>query len=494
MRLERSSGVLLHPTCLPGPFGIGDLGPAARRWIDFLAGAGCRAWQILPLGPTGFGESPYQCFAAFAGNPALISPETLVEDGLLEPGDLEGAALPADRVDYRAALAWKAGRLERAFERFAAAAPAGLKYEFSSFREACGSWLDDYALFMALKSAHGGRPWTEWPEPLRARRPEALAEARARHAAEYERAAFGQFLFFRQWDALRGHAEGHGVRIVGDLPIFVAHDSADVWAHPWLFHLDERGAPVVVAGVPPDYFSPTGQRWGNPVYRWEEHAASGYAWWLERLRAILRMVDIVRLDHFRGFAGYWEVPAGDATAERGRWAPGPGPAFLRAVREALGELPIIAEDLGRITPDVIALRDEFALPGMKVLQFAFSGPDNQFLPHHHPENCVVYTGTHDNDTTRGWFETAPEPVREFCLRYLARDGRDIAWDLVRAAWSSVAALAVAPMQDLLDLGSEARMNYPGTVGGNWTWRLPAESLDEALQARLRELNYLYQRL
>lgn len=496
MKFERAGGVLLHPTSLPGPYGIGDIGPAAHRWLDFLAESGCGLWQVLPLGPTGYGDSPYQSFSAFAGNPYLISPEALLADGLLEAQLLEERPdFPAGKVDYGAVIAWKQGLLERAFERFRQANPLALQQEFRAFEAESAPWLEDFALFMALKAAYGGGPWVDWPAHLRARQPGALEQARRDLSLEVEREKFYQFLFHRQWAALRDHARRNAIRIIGDVPIFVAHDSAEVWARPELFYLDEQGKPTVVAGVPPDYFSRTGQLWGNPLYRWELHARSGYAWWLQRLNAVLKLVDIVRLDHFRGFAGYWEVPATEKTAEIGRWVPGPGQEFFRAVREALGELPIIAEDLGVITPEVIEMREAFGLPGMKIIQFAFHGdPKEPFLPHNHTPNSVVYTGTHDNDTSRGWYGRVPEGEREFYRRYLDRDGNNVAWDFIRAAWSSVAAFALAPMQDFLDLGNEARMNYPGNPSGNWTWRMSGGEMSAALSAKIRELNFLYDRM
>lgn len=495
MKFDRAAGILLHPTNLPGPDGMGDLGPQAFRWIDFLADAGCVWWQVLPLGPTGYGDSPYQCFSAFAGNPLLISPEALLADGLLTPADMTDCpSFPAGHVDYGQVIPWKLTLLDRAFARFQSAAASRLRQECVAFQAAQADWLQDFALFMALKDAHGGVSWDNWPMSLRRRDAQALRQARQARAEAMHRHVFRQFIFSRQWTALRAYAAEKGVRIIGDIPIFVAYDSADVWAHPGLFCLDGEGKPTVVAGVPPDYFSPTGQLWGNPLYRWDAHAADGYAWWVERLRALLQLVDMARLDHFRGFSGYWEVPAGSPTAEHGQWVAGPGMDFFRVVFLALGDLPIIAEDLGEITPDVIALRDDLGLPGMEVLQFAFSGdPDNPFLPHNYTANCVVYTGTHDNDTTRSWYETAPEKEREFCRRYLARDRHDIAWDMIRAAWASVAGLAVAPMQDVLSLGSEARMNFPGQEAGNWAWRMSEDALSESLRVRLAELNWLYGR-
>ncbi len=499
---ERASGVLLHPTSLPGPYGIGDLGPMAYRFIDWLADSGCKLWQILPLGPTGYGDSPYQSFSAFAGNPYLISPEFLLRDDLLHPDDLsEEPDFPDGNVDYGRIIPWKLNLLERAFIRFKSA-PLDLHREYDHFCAGNVSWLPDYALFMAIKEAHGGGAWGGWPEPLRKRDPDALAEAGQRYADAVERYTFYQFVFARQWAALREHVHQRGIQIIGDIPIFVAYDSADVWANPELFFLDQAGLPTVVAGVPPDYFSRTGQLWGNPLYRWGVLKNRAYDWWIARFRGILKQVDIVRLDHFRGFAGYWEVAAGSKTAEKGRWVPGPGEDFLSAIKSALGEtpeglerdLPIIAEDLGEITPDVIELRDQFDLPGMKILQFAFSGPDNKFLPHNFPTpHCVAYTGTHDNDTARGWYETAPEEERDFARRYLETNGSDFPWQLTRAVWGSVAVFALAPMQDLLGLGTEARMNFPSKLGGNWNWRVQEEQLSPGLQGQLREINYLYRR-
>jgi 4-alpha-glucanotransferase len=495
MKIERANGILFHPTSLPGPYGIGDLGPEAHRWVDFLAGAGVKLWQILPLGPTGYGDSPYQCFSAFAGNPYLISPDLLLQDGLLSSADL--ADMPEwddTRVDYGAIYRWKPGLLDRAFAHFEQDAPPPLRDEFAAFLASNSAWLDDFALFMALKDANGGRAWVEWEEPLRKRRSSAMAQARRTHAAAITRQAFRQFLFFRQWLALKKYANNRGITIIGDVPIFVAFDSSDAWSHPDLFFLDERGQPTVVAGVPPDYFSPTGQLWGNPLYRWDVHKERQYSWWIDRFRATLGQVDIVRLDHFRGFAGYWEVPGTAETAEHGRWVPGPGQDFLNALRSALGDLPIIAEDLGEITQDVIDMREAFELPGMKILQFAFSGPDNAFLPHHYVSNCVAYTGTHDNDTVIGWYRSAPQHEQEFYRRYMDSDAKDVAGEMIRHLWGSVAAYVVAPLQDLLKLDTEARMNFPGTLGGdNWAWRMAPSALSDSLGERLRELNFVFQR-
>jgi 4-alpha-glucanotransferase len=496
--LSRSGGILLHPTSLPGPYGIGDLGSQAYRFVDWLESTGCRLWQILPLGPTGYGDSPYQCFSAFAGNPYLISLETLIEDGLLTGEDLEEApAFDPVRVDYGELIPWKLGVLGQAFTRFPASS-AELQQEFEKFRAENASWLDDYALFMSLKEANGGGAWHEWDESLRRRDTTALATARQEQSENILRHSFYQFLFFRQWKQLRSYANERHIKIVGDIPIFIAYDSADAWANPELFFLGEDSLPTVVAGVPPDYFSATGQLWGNPLYRWEVHKRTGYAWWVERFRSVLEFVDVVRLDHFRGFAGYYEIPYGAPTAETGQWMTGPGSDFFTRISRELAEpgdgtLPIIAEDLGVITPDVVELRERFRLPGMKILQFGFTKPSDPFLPHNYVKNCVAYTGTHDNDTACGWFDSAPEAEREFALRYLNSDGTDFAWDLIRGVWSSVAVYSVAPMQDLLSLGTEARMNFPSRLGGNWEWRMREEDMSEALAKRLGEFNHLYLR-
>ncbi len=487
MRLDRTAGIILHPTSLPGPYGIGDLGPEAHRWVDWLAATGCGLWQVLPLNPTGYGDSPYQTFSAFAGNPYLVSPDALASDGLVTAADMATVpAFPTERVDYGAVIPWKLDLLDRAHARLDAADP-GLAAAYAAFREAEAGWLDDFALFMALKDAHGGGAWTGWPAPLRDRDPQALTAARAEHADLVDRHAFRQFLFFRQWAALRERAAGFGIRIVGDAPIFVAHDSADVWAHRELFFVAPDGSPSVVAGVPPDYFSATGQLWGNPLYDWEAHAATGYAWWIDRLRAALQQVDLLRIDHFRAFADYWEIPAGAQTAVDGRWVDGPGEAFFDAVEAALRELPIIAEDLGELSDAVPALLEAVELPGMRIFQFAFDG-EPEFFPHLYPEQCVAYTGTHDNDTTLGWFANATPEQRAEALAYLGSDGDDFAGDMIARLWDSDAAFVLAPMQDFLRLGSEARMNLPGRPGGNWAWRLPPGVPGSDLAADIRELN------
>lgn len=495
MKFKRSSGILLHPTSLPGPYGIGDIGSQAMCWIDFLAEVGCGLWQVLPLGPTGYGDSPYQCFSAFAGNPYLISPEALLADDLLQPDDLtELLDNTPERIDYGEIIPWKLSLLDRAYDRFLQLDSAPLHTQLDKFRGSHSSWLDDFALFMALKEAHNGEPWSTWEKPLRSRNPQALAEACQKYTEAIQRHIFRQFIFYRQWSILHTYTANKGIDIIGDIPIFVAHDSADVWAHPELFFLDEEGQPTVIAGVPPDYFSETGQLWGNPLYRWNVHQSHGYDWWLQRIRAVLELVDIIRLDHFRGFAAYWEVPGGALTAVKGHWVPGPGKDFFRVVMDSLGELPIIAEDLGVITPDVEDMRDSFGLPGMKIFQFAFATtPKDPFLPHNYPHNCVVYTGTHDNDTALGWYERVPETERDSFRRYLDRNGSNVSWDMIRAVWSSVANFALAPMQDFLSLDNKARMNYPGNPSGNWTWRMSTDALNDPLANKIKEINYLYSR-
>jgi 4-alpha-glucanotransferase len=495
MKFNRSSGILLHPTSFPGPFGIGEIGPAAFRWIDFLNKTGCSLWQVLPLGPTGYGDSPYQSFSAFAGNPYLVSSEVLFEDGILQKSDLEDRPLfPEGEVDYGPVIQWKIAILNKAYVNFIESSNPHLKDDLFNFQAEQATWLSDFALFMAIKDHQRGRAWSQWPLPLRRREEEAMVEVRRELGDTILRHIFYQWLFFRQWAALKEYAGEKGILIIGDIPIFVAHDSSDVWAHPDLFFMDRKGNPTVVAGVPPDYFSETGQLWGNPLYRWDVHADTGYAWWLDRFRAVLGMVDIVRLDHFRGFAAYWEVPSGNQTAEIGQWVPGPGAEFFKHIRNSLGDLPIIAEDLGLITPDVIEMRDKFELPGMKIFQFAFSAtPSDPFLPHNYPINCVVYTGTHDNDTAWGWYKTAPDQERKFFKRYLNTNGEDAAWNMIRAIWGSVAMFSLAPLQDLLDLGSEARMNFPGRPSGNWRWRYKNADLNEQLETKLSEINYLYAR-
>jgi len=495
MGLKRSSGIILHPTSLPGPDGIGDLGLEAYRWIDFLANSGCSLWQVLPLGPTGYGDSPYQCFSAFAGNPYLISPTLLLEDGLLTLEYLTPRPkFDSESVNFSEMMTWKNSLFEIAFELFQKSRRKNLIAEYQQFLIDQSFWLDDFALFMAIKKTQDGVSWKDWPAGLRKREPGALENFLENNKTAFNHQKFLQFLFFRQWRSVKDYANGRGISIIGDIPIFVAYDSADCWSHPEMFYLNSKGLPIVVAGVPPDYFSPTGQLWGNPLYRWNYHKKTGYSWWIKRIKSTQEQFDLIRLDHFRGFAGYWEIPAGNPTAEIGRWVKGPGVPFFKTVKHSLGRLPIIAEDLGEITPDVVLLRTEFDLPGMKVFQFAFaSDPSDAFLPHNYPVHCVAYTGTHDNDTTLGWYISAPETERDLCRRYLASSGADISWDMIRAVWSSVAEIALAPMQDLLRLGTEARMNLPGKLGGNWSWRMDADALNETLKSRLKEINYLYSR-
>ncbi len=495
MKWTRASGVLVHPTSFPSAHGIGDLGPGAITLLDFLAASGQRLWQILPLGPTGYGNSPYASRSAFAGNPLLISPERLVEEDMLPASALgDTPEFPADHVDYERVAPWKYILLRRAYEHFQRHAPPEMREAFEAFRAAEDAWLGDYALFMALKQAHDGRAWTEWSAPYVTREPDALAQARRELADEIAFETFTQFVFFRQWSAVRQAARERSISIVGDVAIFVAHDSADVWARRELFSLDDAGNPTVVAGVPPDYFSATGQRWGNPLYRWDVLEETGYAWWIERIRKALDVEDYIRLDHFRGFEAYWEIPGKSETAVEGRWVAGPSKKLFDAIQAALGEVPFIAEDLGLITPEVRVLRRELGFPGMKVLQFAFgSGPENNDLPHHFTHNAIVYTGTHDNDTSRGWFESRDGNERTYALQYLATDPEQVVWAMIRAALASVANLAVVPLQDLLDLGREARMNFPSRADGNWRWRVQADQLTETLAARLAALTATYGR-
>lgn len=488
MQFKRSSGVLLHPTSLPGRYGIGDLGPEAFRWVDFLNETGTGLWQVLPLGPTGYADSPYQCFSALAGNPYLISPDGLVEEGFLEKGDLETLPdFPKVSVNYGEVIPWKLGLLDSAYRRFKKS--GRVKPDFEAFCEENRVWLEDYALFMALKDRHDLKPWVTWGAALRGREPGALKTARKELSSVIDRQRFYQFIFFRQWQALREAANHNGIRIIGDMPIYVAHDSSEVWASPELFHLGGDGRPTVVAGVPPDYFSATGQLWGNPIYRWEMMAERGYPFWIDRMRMALKQVDIVRLDHFRGFAGYYQIPGTHSTAEHGEWMPGPGLALFQALRQALGDLPIIAEDLGHITPDVFKLRDTLGFPGMKIFQFGLEGGmGDPFLPHNYPENCVAYTGTHDNETSKGWYHHARAEHQHFAREYLNSNGSDIAWRMIERLWESAAVFTIAPMQDFLGLGDEGRMNVPGTTDYNWRWRMEAGAIHDDLIEELGALN------
>ena len=491
---RRKSGILLHPTSLPGGYGIGDLGKSAYRFADFLAESGQRLWQVLPLGPPGYGNSPYQCYSSMAGNPLLVSLDLLSEEGWLPGSDLEQVS-GSGPVDFSRVIPVKWRFLRRAARGFFEGASAVQRREFRQFCLEKKAWLDSFAAFAALKDANGGVSWTEWKKR---RHPDAL---------EVKIQKFVQFAFFRQWGSLRSYCRDRGIEIIGDMPIFVAHDSADVWANPELFDLDEHGRPRTIAGVPPDYFSATGQCWGNPLYRWEELERTGYGWWIDRVRSMLDLVDITRVDHFRGFEKFYEIPGTATTAVDGRWVDGPGDRLFAALEKAFGRLPFIAEDLGFITPEVHALRDRWGLPGMRVLQFAFGHEDpfDSFKPYNFIPNCVVYTGTHDNDTTAGWFSAvgagestrSSEQInfeRNFALRYLHSDGKEIHWDFIRAALSSVADTAVFPMQDALGLGSEARMNLPARAEGNWEWRLRDDQLTPELSARLREMSRSYGRI
>ena len=486
---ERASGALLHPTSLPGEHGCGDAGPQAHAFARWLHDARQRWWQMLPVGPVGYGNSPYSALSAFAGNPLLISIDRLVAEGLLPLSALaDKPSFPEGRVDYGAARAWRDRALRTAFQAFQKRTS-----DRPAFEVFCGenaAWLEDYALYAAVKRARRERPWTEWEPDLRARDPEALDRARHALREEVAQQRFEQFLFARHWRALRDECAMLGVGLIGDIPIFVAHDSADVWAHRELFFLDAQGQPTVIAGVPPDYFSATGQRWGNPLYRWDVLEQTGFRWWLQRFARSFELFDAVRLDHFIGFTRYWEIAASEPTAQNGRWVPAPGAKLF----EALGPAQLIAEDLGAVTPEVTALRDRFGFPGIKLLQFAF-GTDPQaptFLPHNYPRASVAYTGTHDNDTTAGWFAKLPADERRNALSYLGTPGRDISWEMIHCVWASVAALAIAPVQDLLGLGTEARMNHPGTPQGNWEWRLRALP-DKDVQERLRALTLTYGR-
>ena len=505
MLFGRMSGILLHPTSLPGPFGIGDLGPEAYRFVDFLADSGQQLWQVLPLGPTGWGNSPYMCFSAFAGNPLLISPDLLVREGWLDPDSW--TALPewphiqasfAGRVSYDWVIPFKFSLLHQAWQTFRERATAEQKAEFTHFCQEESYWLDDYALFITLKDEHRGGEWMDWEPPLAQRDPEALKQAEQDYADLIAERKFLQFAFAKQWRALKAYANGFGISVMGDQPIYVAQNSADVWANRHLFYLDpETGRPKLVSGVPPDFFSETGQRWGNPLYNWETLKARRYDWWVSRMRAIFKTVDCVRIDHFRGFESFWAIPGEAPTAIDGNWQKGPGTDFFNVLQEELGEIPVVAEDLGDITPEVLELRDQFNLPGMKILLFAFGGgPGNPYLPHCFTQNCVVYTGTHDNNTAVGWFyEQISEAERQAVIHYLgALCPEGIHWDLIRVAMMSVSDLAIIPLQDVMGLGADSRMNFPGTSENNWAWRFTGEMLHEWLVNKLADTTVTYGRI
>jgi 4-alpha-glucanotransferase len=507
MQFPRASGILLHPTCLPGPFGIGDFGPEAFAFVDFLKDAGQKLWQVLPLNPTGYGDSPFQCFSAYAGNPLLISLEKLREQGVLEERDLRGRPdFQQDEVDFGRVIEWKTSVLRKAANRFISDSIGDERRAFDEFCVRNAKWLSDFALFMACKDEQGGILWNGWPPEVARRTPVGLDAARTRLQEAIEAVQYWQFEFFRQWQDLRSYAHDAGVRVIGDIPIYVALDSADVWANREYFCLDENGQPIYIAGVPPDYFSATGQRWGNPIYQWERIRQTGYRWWIDRFRAALNLYDAVRIDHFRGFEAYWEIPGHEETALIGRWVKGPGAELFEVLEREFGELPIIAENLGVITPEVEAIRERFRFPGMAILQFAF-GKDPQgpsFRPHNYLRDLAAYTGTHDNDTTVGWWNSSgakdstrtPEDVakeRAFARAYLNFEDEEIHWVMIRAILASVANLAIIPLQDVLGLGSGARMNLPGTAKGNWRWRFRKGALKPEMAKRLRQMVSMYDR-
>ncbi|MFH1639234.1 MAG: 4-alpha-glucanotransferase [Chloroflexota bacterium] len=507
MIFPRTSGILLHPTSLPSPFGIGDLGNDALRFADFLAQTHQHLWQMLPLGPTGHGNSPYQSLCVFAGNPMLISPERLLEDGFLDAGDLADVpSFPRHRVAFKAVTGFKARLFRKSFAIFRQRARPAQKEQFEAFCRHSAGWLSAFALYAAVREAHQLHPWNKWDNSIKMGHPEALDGWGKKLKDEIECLKYQQYQFARQWEELKNYCHKLDISLIGDIPIFVAMDSADVWLHPEMFYLDNHGRPTVVAGVPPDYFARTGQLWGSPIYRWADMAQDGYAWWIERFQAMRNLVDIIRLDHFRGFQAYWEVPGSDTTAINGRWVPGPGAALFEAAEKALGPLPIIAEDLGLITPDVEALREKLGFPGMRVLQFAFN-PDSKsdtYKPYNYPCHCVVYTATHDNDTTVGWFKSI-DPAdstlnhegrrkqRKMVLKYTGTSGQRINWDFIRLALMSTANTAIIPLQDVMGLGSRARMNRPGIAAGNWRWRFTGEMLTPEIAERLKDMTVTYGR-
>jgi 4-alpha-glucanotransferase len=492
--LLRSSGLLLHPTSLPGPFGIGDLGPIAYRWVETLATMKQSWWQVLPLGPTGAGDSPYQSFSAFAGNVTLLSPDVLQQEGLVSADLWAGEQFANDQVDYARVTPFKSKMLRAAWDAYRGGNAGHLKPDFEAFCTAEAAWLNDFALFVAIREALGGQNLVEWPEDLLRRNPVALAEMEKKLVSEIRMHKFGQFLFDRQWSALKKFAADRGVKIIGDAPIFVALDSADVWANPDQFLLDANRKPTVVAGVPPDYFAIDGQHWGNPIYDWKRMEQTGFAWWCARVQRQLKQVDLIRLDHFRGFCQAWHIPAAEKTARVGKWVDGPNIKLFERLRTAVGGLPLIAEDLGVITPDVVALRDTLALPGMRVLQFVLEGPVSLHWPHNYVPKSACYTGTHDNDTVNGWYSTLSDHDRNYITLTLGKVIGDAAWDLIRFAWGSVSTLAIAPLQDLLSMGSEARMNRPGIATGNWKWRFRLDQFRPDVIQRLAELTTLYNRV
>jgi len=499
MVFERSAGILLHPTSLPGKFGIGDLGSEAYKFIDFLKEAGQTLWQTFPLGPTGYGDSPYQCFSAFAGNPLLVSSKKLQEDGFLMEEELNNPPQSdPKKIDYGQIINYKKSILKKAYNNFGNNSK-GLDKDFEKFCDAHKEWLDDFTLFMALKDHHGGAVWSSWEKGLVQRDKKVLAEWEKKLSEEIKYQKFVQFNFFKQWKSLKEYANEKGIKIIGDMPIFIAYDSSDLWANKELFTVDEEGNLSFVAGVPPDYFSATGQLWGNPLYKWDKMEKDDFLWWRKRFSSLFEIVDIVRIDHFRGFEAYWKIPGDAKTAQKGKWTKAPGEKLFKSLKKHLGELPILAEDLGVITPPVEALRDQFGFPGMKVLQFAFGTKmETKFLPHNFIPNCVVYTGTHDNDTTRAYFEKeklnkGKNDIYEHAQVYLNYFGDDILSELIRVAYASVANIVIIPMQDVLKLGTEARMNFPSTTGGNWAWRFTWDQVSEKLAKHYFGLAQLYER-
>jgi 4-alpha-glucanotransferase len=493
---HRSAGLLLHPTSLPGSTGIGTFGQEARHFVDFLSEAGMKTWQVCPLGPTGFGDSPYQCFSAFAGNPYFIDLEILVGQGLLNEHDLDSLRrLPADRVDYGAQWILRWPILKKAFNNFVSDASRGDKSEFAAFKKSKKEWLDPYTRFIALKGRFDGRSWQSWPEELKQFASAKKSVSKSELGSEIETQAWCQFQFYRQWLSLKHYANSRSIQIFGDIPIFVAMDSADVWTHPGLFEMNSDLSPRAVAGVPPDYFAADGQLWGNPLYDWKRHKVTNYAWWRARLRANFELYDIIRVDHFRGFDEYCKIPADAANAREYTWEPGPGIDLFESIKAEFPDARLVAEDLGIITDSVRELVDVTGVPGMKVLQFGFEGAV-EYLPHNGTPNSVLYPGTHDNDTAWGWFNRQSEPVQDFFRRYLRVPGTAVPWDMIRAGYASPSRLFIAPMQDLLSLGSEARMNTPGLAVGNWQWRLTREQLDDLWNGSatyLQELAKLYDR-
>ena len=486
----------MHISSLPGNFGIGDLGLSAFKFVDFLSKTGTKFWQVLPLNPTGYGNSPYQGLSAFAGNPLFIDPRHLVELNLLKAGDIcNPPNFPKQNVNFEKTIRFKNNLFSKAFAAFISLKKSPLLTKYDAFKESNQCWLEDFCLFMAIRENYHLSSWKDWPNPLKLREPQAILFFEEQHTKEVEFHAFLQFIFHLQWQNLLDYSHSKGIHFIGDIPIFLGYDCADVWVHPELFILNDNLETQVVAGVPPDYFSPTGQLWGNPLYDWEEHHQDNYDWWIKRIKETLKFVDIIRLDHFRGFAAYYQIPTNAITAKEGEWVIGPGLDFFNILQSELGILPFIAEDLGVITPDVIELRDRFNLPGMKILQFAFGGDaSSDYLPHNFPVNCVAYTGTHDNPPSLDWYQNiATENERQFCNQYLGKSKELISRAMIRSIWSSVAKLAIAPMQDVLALGANARMNIPGTPQGNWQWRMKSGAVSKDINKWLGEINRVYNR-